>query len=112
MSLFSMSWVVLKSLFKVPATVRYPFAQKHYYENTRGKIMFEVNTCIFCGLCQRKCPAGAIMVERKDKKWELDRFKCIICGACVEACPKKCIHMEHTHTKPAVTKEKEKHIHA
>ncbi len=48
------------------------------------------NRCVYCTLCAKKCPAGAITVDRKEKIWKLDEDKCIGCGTCHEVCPKKC----------------------
>lgn len=61
----------------------------------RGQIDVEINQCIFCGLCQRKCPADALLVNRSERSWTLDPYRCIICGLCAEACPKKCIHVDN-----------------
>ena len=49
--------------------------------------------CVYCTLCAKKCPAGAIEVDRANKTWKLDDEKCVACGTCAEACPKKCIIM-------------------
>ena len=49
--------------------------------------------CVYCTLCAKKCPAGAITVDRKEKTWKLDEDKCVACGTCAEACPKKAIIM-------------------
>ena len=47
--------------------------------------------CVFCGLCAKKCPEGAITVDRANKEWKLDEEKCVGCGLCVSSCPKKSI---------------------
>ena len=49
--------------------------------------------CVYCTLCAKKCPAGAITVDRANKTWTLDEDKCIGCGTCHDVCPKKCIVM-------------------
>lgn len=46
------------------------------------------DTCVFCGLCAKACPADAIKVDRKAKSWEVDKEACIKCGACIDKCPK------------------------
>ena len=51
------------------------------------------NKCVYCTLCAKKCPAGALTVDRKEKVWKLDEDKCLACGTCAEVCPKKCIVM-------------------
>ena len=49
--------------------------------------------CVYCTLCAKKCPAGALIVDRKEKIWKLDEDKCIGCGTCHDVCPKKAIVM-------------------
>ena len=46
------------------------------------------DSCVFCGLCAKACPADAIKVDRKAKTWEVDTDSCIKCGACIDKCPK------------------------
>ncbi len=47
------------------------------------------DTCVFCGLCAKACPADAIKVDRKAKSWEVDKDACVKCGACIDKCPKQ-----------------------
>ena len=47
------------------------------------------DTCVFCGLCVKACPADAIKVDRKAKSWKVDTDACVKCGACIDKCPKK-----------------------
>lgn len=49
--------------------------------------------CVYCTLCAKKCPVGALTVDRAAKTWTLDEDKCIGCGTCHDVCPKKCIIM-------------------
>lgn len=58
-----------------------------------GKPVSDPSRCVYCTLCAKKCPAGAIEVDRANKTWKLDDEKCVACGTCAEACPKKCIVM-------------------
>ena len=53
----------------------------------------DLDVCVFCTLCARKCPAEAITVDRAEKRWGLDRDACLSCGLCAQSCPKKCISM-------------------
>ena len=54
-----------------------------------GDIAFDPETCIFCGMCMRNCPAEAISVSRADKAWTIDPDACLHCGMCRQNCPKK-----------------------
>lgn len=99
-----MTRVALESLARKPATVRYPLERKPVYAATRGRIAIAEATCILCVLCDKKCPTGAIRVDRAGKTWAIDRLKCIQCGYCVEVCPKKCLAMETMYSEPVSTK--------
>jgi formate hydrogenlyase subunit 6/NADH:ubiquinone oxidoreductase subunit I len=101
-----MTKTVLCSLFSKPSTVRYPFEKKQVYKNTRGSIAIDIEKCIFCGICSKKCPTGAIAVNKEAKKWEINRTRCIACNYCVEVCPKKCLNNENAYTSPFTSKEK------
>jgi len=48
------------------------------------------DVCIGCGACQRRCPADAIVGERK-KPHRILPEKCTYCGACFEVCPSSAI---------------------
>ncbi|HNX81611.1 MAG TPA: 4Fe-4S binding protein [Candidatus Omnitrophota bacterium] len=108
MSIFSMAKTVLKSLFRKPATVKYPFGPREYVKGTRGKVLIDIAKCIYCGMCQRKCPTTAIVVNKTDKTWEIDRMRCVSCNYCVEVCPKKCLSLDTAYTVPTTIRLKEK----
>ena len=59
--------------------------------NAGGKPTGVGDTCVYCGLCAKKCPEGAITVDRPNKSWTIDSEKCVGCGLCISSCPKKCI---------------------
>jgi ech hydrogenase subunit F len=105
MAFFTMAKTSLANLFKKPATLMYPTRPRNFYDATRGHIM--IDTCIFCGICQKKCPTGAIAVGRKEKTWSIERLRCIACASCCEACPKNCLTMMNTYSPPAAVQEKE-----
>ncbi len=58
-----------------------------------GKPVNDTSTCVFCTLCAKKCPQGAITVDRAAKTWKLDADSCVGCGICVSACPKKSLKL-------------------
>lgn len=90
----------LANLCKPPVTSDYPFTPKTYPEGTRGRVANDVSRCILCGLCERNCPTGAIVVDRKTGTWRINPFACIQCGLCVQNCPKKCLSMDPHYTDP------------
>lgn len=49
------------------------------------------DACVYCTLCAKKCPEGAITVDRENKTWAVDNSKCTKCGTCINACPKKAL---------------------
>ena len=59
-----------------------------------GKPVNDTSKCVYCGLCARKCPQGALTVDRAAKSWQLDAAACIGCGLCAAACPKKCLALK------------------
>ena len=122
---------VWKLLFKRPFTNKFPakYAPKNVHRfirrvqsgkaklvppvppppEFRGKIVYEMEKCVGCGLCIFVCPTKAIEF-RQCKKAELLHFKgevklaapmkiriyvsrCCFCAQCVDICPRKCLSM-------------------
>jgi len=111
--MFKMMVNVFKNLFSKPATRMYPFVKREPFADSRGHIEgCDIDKCIFCGICQRKCPADAIIVNKAEKSWEIDQFRCVICNACVDTCPKKCIISSPTHKTSQYTKNTLKIVQA
>jgi len=92
--------MVLRSMVRKPATLMYPVIPREWKERTRGRIEIEIEKCIFCGICARKCPSDAIAVNREAKSWEISRMGCIQCSCCVEVCPKDCLVNKAGYTSP------------
>ncbi|MEG0829674.1 MAG: 4Fe-4S binding protein [Anaerovoracaceae bacterium] len=101
---FKIGKLVLKSLFRKPATLMYPVVPREWQKRTRGQIGIKETDCILCGICSKKCPANAITVDKKERTWVIERMQCIQCNSCVEACPKKCLVMEPEYTAPNTEK--------
>lgn len=109
MSVFGMSRTIVRNLFSRPATRLYPTREKepHRSPRSRGHIENDIEACIFCSACAKRCPTDAIIVIKTDKEWNIDRLRCCTCNACVEVCPKKCLTMDNRYTPPTVTKDKD-----
>ena len=107
MPYFQMSMLALRWALSRPVTTRYPFEPRDPLPRSRGRLVFNRGSCVYCTVCAKKCPTGALVVNRTQKKWAIDRLLCITCGYCVEACPKKSLELEPMHTAPAITKDRE-----
>ena len=59
----------------------------------RSHIVNNVMKCVFCGMCERNCPAGAITVDRANRTWRIDLEACVNCGTCIDNCPRKCLSL-------------------
>ena len=53
-------------------------------------------TCTGCGICVEKCPVGAILMEGKKAKINMD--ECIHCGTCHGVCPQQAVRHDSEKT--------------
>ncbi len=122
---------VWKLVFKRPFTNRFPakYAPKNVHHflrrvqegkekivppvptppNFRGKIEYDMDKCVGCGLCIKVCPTKAIEFRQCEKaeilhckegvklatplKIRIYVSRCCFCAQCTEICPKKCLSM-------------------
>ena len=99
---------ITKSLFSKPACKMYPAEPAVFFERTRGRIEIEPSKCIVCTLCAKKCPTGAIVVDKGENFWQIDRFRCILCSACAESCKPGSLTMVNQYTGPVTANELER----
>lgn len=104
MGSFKLGKMTLRSLFGKPETVLYPMQTRPQPAGLKGHVANDVKTCILCGICEKRCPTGAIIVDKKGGSWSIDRFRCVQCGSCVRECPKACLTMEPDYAKPSASK--------
>ena len=100
MGSFKLGKMTLGGLFKKPETLMYPVETKTPPAGLKGHVVNDVDRCILCGICQKRCPCAAIVVDKPARTWTIDRFRCVQCGSCVRECPKDCLTMEPTYTPP------------
>jgi formate hydrogenlyase subunit 6/NADH:ubiquinone oxidoreductase subunit I len=87
---------VLRSLFRKPATTRYPKVPFIMPDRFRGAPVVDSKGCIGCKICVRDCPSGAITIHTVGEKRfevEIDLGRCVYCGQCADSCPKKVIEI-------------------
>lgn len=69
-------------------------AQSRYNREIRKTSHLHVeDSCIGCGLCEKKCPVGAIQIKDKKPVWVKE--KCTMCLGCLHRCPKFAIQYEN-----------------
>jgi len=91
----------LSNLFHKPVTSGYPFVKNEFTDRTRGSIQINIDDCIFCGMCARKCPSNAITVDKATKTWSIERMGCVQCAYCAVSCPKNCLTVDRNYTEPS-----------
>ena len=103
--LLRMSKTVIEWVRKKPFCKMYPVVPGKVYDNTRGSVMNDAAKCTLCTLCDKKCPTGAIKVDRAGGTWKINHFQCIMCNECVSNCRPGSLTMENKHASPNVKKE-------
>jgi formate hydrogenlyase subunit 6/NADH:ubiquinone oxidoreductase subunit I len=106
MGSFHLAKMSFRNLFNKPATKAYPAKPPVYTAMTKGRVVNDIDACILCGICAKKCPADAIAVDKPASTWTLDPFACVQCYSCVRACPKDCLAMLPDYTAAS----REKHL--
>jgi ech hydrogenase subunit F len=71
---------------------------------TKGHVVNDIEVCILCGICEKKCPSLAITVDKPAETWIIDPFACIQCYSCIRTCPKDCLTMLPQYTGASTEK--------
>jgi len=83
---------LVRMLWKKSNTIKYPYVQAEVPQSFRGALKYNAALCTGCKLCERVCPADAIVIEKvadKQFKATVHMDKCIFCGQCVDSCRRK-----------------------
>lgn len=101
----------ITALFKTPSTEQHPFVRKEAPEGYRGKIAYDAEKCINCGICMRVCGPDAISrtiekTEEGDKiTFQFYMGQCTFCQLCADFCPKKAIELTKEYSMIATSEE-------
>lgn len=106
--ILKMCKTVVSSLRKKTFCQMYPFQPARFHKNTRGHIKIDAAKCILCTLCAKRCPTGALEVDRVKGYWQINRYKCIMCLECAICCPTKALSTENQYAPPMPKMENEK----
>lgn len=79
----------LKNLIQKKSTRLFPYEKRTPFPKSRGKLINNIESCIFCGACALKCPSKCIEVDKKQGLWKYKPYFCVFCGTCEEVCPTK-----------------------
>ena len=84
---------LLTSALRKASTITYPKRKQPPVEGLRGRMSWQITTCIGCGLCPQACPSDAILMTGKGTQAEITYYlnQCIYCGDCVTVCPTQSI---------------------
>jgi formate hydrogenlyase subunit 6/NADH:ubiquinone oxidoreductase subunit I len=102
----SMLKSTLKNLFSRPVTVLYPYEKPDIPETNRGRVVWDMQKCIYCRLCEKNCPTKAITTDKEHKTQTIVRARCIACRTCVDVCPTNTITMEPKYSAAVYLREK------
>ncbi len=96
---------ILRNLVNKRATRNYPLVKRNPFSGVRGELVNDISKCIFCKVCQVKCPSNCIEVDKEARIWKYDPMECVYCGICSENCPKKCLTHKSEYRSPVMKRE-------
>ncbi|WP_052507014.1 4Fe-4S binding protein [Desulfonatronovibrio magnus] len=100
---------IFKNFTRKKATRDYPRVKREPFPKARGRIGINIDECILCSICAKKCPSSCIAVDKKSGQWELDPMACVYCGICVQVCPTQCLIHENQPNFPVHDKFLQQH---
>ena len=61
-----------------------------------AKLFFANEKCNSCGICEKYCPVGAVVLRGVKNPWPFWRYNCESCMRCMSYCPKQAIEASHS----------------
>ena len=104
-----MSKTIFSNLLGKYSTRLHPFEQRPMPEGFRGRLQFDSESCIMCGICARKCPTHCIHIDADAGLWEREVKACVFCGVCAESCPTQSITQTNVYRSPITEAVIQKH---
>jgi formate hydrogenlyase subunit 6/NADH:ubiquinone oxidoreductase subunit I len=102
----------IANLFKSPVTNRYPYSPPIVPKTYRGKIRFDADLCVGCGMCIRVCSPTSIKKsvktegETQEITMSFDMASCTFCGMCADFCGKKAIEFSQEYSMIVLSSDK------
>ncbi|MDF1500124.1 MAG: 4Fe-4S binding protein [Anaerolineales bacterium] len=98
-----------------PITEKYPFEVRATPARLRGRLNWDAENCIGCGLCVKDCPSQAIeliVIDKKTKQFQLFYHlnRCTFCAQCVYSCRQECLSLSRDEWELAALNQEDFHI--
>ena len=93
----------LANLFKKPSTVRFPEVEVDAKPAYRGRIRYDAEKCVNCGMCIKICSPAAITRTSEPAEggenitYTFDLTSCTFCGSCQDFCSTKAITLSEDY---------------
>jgi len=72
------------SITNEKTTDGFQIIQKSYSHEI--KLIYSLDKCAFCGICENICPKNAIIINKEENSLLIDENKCVRCGLCSYFC--------------------------
>lgn len=101
----------ISQLFSKPSCEMYPFVPSEAAPNYRGRIAYDPNKCIGCGMCVRVCAGKAITLTRtpveggENITLTFDLGSCTFCNTCADFCNESAITLTSDYHMIATREE-------